>query len=369
MSSSQEPKTLKYGILVQYLRREIANGRLKPGSRAPSLAEMQMQFRVSRATVEKAYDLLEQEGVLWRKQGSGTFVVEQVRSPRTTRNLGLIMRTGFAKGFYMLELLAGVREEAARQDLELSWLSDDELNRTKEMDAILIHSEPTEALALNISEQIPHALLFHHSPDFTCIAVDNFSGGKLATQHLLELGHRRIACLPSSDYDSISRQRLAGHRAALAEWGVEVDEKLTRCLQERRRHGYRESAEFTMKKWLREDWAALKCTAILAHNDEAAIGVIKALREQGLQVPGDISVVGFDGTEVSDLCDPILTTIKVPLRELGSMAVKVLAEQIQHGQGEEQKRVLLPVSLKVGQSTSIVYVGNPFDVIWHDKES
>ncbi len=368
MSSSQEPKTLKYGILVQYLRREIANGRLKPGSRAPSLSEMQMQFRVSRATVEKAYDLLEQEGVLWRRQGSGTFVVEQSTTSRSTGNLGLIMHTRSTKGFYILELLAGVREEAARQDLELLWLSNDELKSTSDVDAILMCCDPSEALALNISEQLPHALLFHHSPDFTCIAADNFTGGKLATQHLLELGHQRIACLPSSDYDSISRQRQAGHRAALAQRDVEFDEKLTCYLVERRLHGYRQSGEVTMKKWLQEDWAALNCTAILAHNDETAIGVIKALRDHGLQVPGDISVIGFDGTELSELCDPVLTTIKVPLRELGAAAVKVLAEQVKQGQAQEQRNILLPVQFKAGKSTAKVQAKAPFDVIWNDKE-
>jgi len=368
MFSSQEPKALKYRLLVEYLRREIANGRLKCGSRAPSLSEMQMQFRVSRATVEKAYDILEQEGILIRRQGSGTFVAEEKSSSLTAGNLGLIMHTNFAKGFYMLEVLAGVREEAARQGLELVWLSDDELKSTKDIGAILMSCDPTEALALNISERIPHALLFHHSPDFTCISADNFSGSKQATEHLLELGHRRIACLPSSDYDSISRQRLAGHRAALAEWGVEADEKLTRYLFERRQHGYRRSGELTIKKWLEDGWAAMNCTAILAHNDETAIGVIKALREEGLLVPGDISVVGFDGTEVSELCDPILTTIKVPLREIGITAVKVLAAQIKNDQIQGQPVQPLPVQLKVGDSTRKMRAANPYDVIWNDKE-
>ena len=99
-----------------------------------------------------------------------------------------------------------------------------------------------------------------------------------------------------------------------------------------------------------DGWQALGCTAILAHNDEAAIGVMNALAARGLGVPQDVSVVGFDGTMICDFCTPKLTSVKVPLREIGSRAVKVLLEQIQGGIKTPEK-ITLPVQLKRGAST------------------
>src|SRR5690606_14552854 len=138
---------------------------------------------------------------------------------------------------------------------------------------------------------------------------------KLATQHLFELGHSRIAYLLWSADDSLSRQRLAGYQSAHEEANVQSHENFIRFLQEPRTLGYDKSVELTMQRWLAEDWRELGCTAILAHNDEAAVSVIRVLREHGLRVPEDGSVVGFDGTRISELSTPELTTIKVPLQE------------------------------------------------------
>jgi LacI family transcriptional regulator len=105
-----------------------------------------------------------------------------------------------------------------------------------------------------------------------------------------------------------------------------------------------------MGSWLRGDWSKLGCTAIAAHNDEAAIGVLKALREADIQVPSDVSVVGFDGTELAAHSDPPLTTWKVPLEEIGARGVKVLLRQMK---GESALvRCALAGQLQIGESTA-----------------
>ncbi len=113
------------------------------------------------------------------------------------------------------------------------------------------------------------------------------------------------------------------------------------------------SGRASMRKWLQDGWRDLGCTALLAQNDEAAIGAIEELQEAGFDVPGDVSVVGFDGTEAAEYFRPRLTTIKVPLEEIGAAAAEYLLRQIREGdETEEHTGVTLPAQLKIGDSTA-----------------
>ena len=104
-----------------------------------------------------------------------------------------------------------------------------------------------------------------------------------------------------------------------------------------------------MQTWLANNWQQAGCTALLAHNDYVAIGVMDALREAGLRVPDDIAVVGFDGLEVGQFVSPRLTTVEVPLHEIGAQAVEMLCAQIESGQRSAEHR-LLPTRMVQGQS-------------------
>lgn len=348
MQLTTHPRIPKYLKLIESIRTQIASGELRPGMRLPSVAEFQAAHRVSQSTVDKAHALLEQEGLIVREQGRGTFVAELAR-PQSVRTLGLWMRTPSVNNIYMLEVLAGLRMAASQHNLRLVWLDYTKPFEADGTDAVILCCEPNEALALTVPPHLPHVLLFNHSPDFACIVADDFGGGKLATQHLIELGHRRIACLPSSNYDAISRRRLAGYREAMDEAGLPAETGFIKFLNAPRKAGYRKSAELLMQNWLQEDWRETGCTALVAHNDETAIGAINALSAHGLHVPDNISVIGFDGTAISETCVPPLTTIRIPLQELGASAVKVLCQQ--SPEATMPPKVTIPVELVVREST------------------
>ena len=145
---------------------------------------------------------------------------------------------------------------------------------------------------------------------------DNFAGAVLATQHLLRLGHRRIAHLSGrADLES-SRLREDGFRHAMAEAGVPVDEQLVRV------GGYRpEGAEQSARELLS---LPDRPTAIFAANDLSAIRTMQVARDMGLSVPGDLSVIGFDNVPESAVAVPPLTTIEQPLRQMGEEALRML---------------------------------------------
>ncbi len=151
-------------------------------------------------------------------------------------------------------------------------------------------------------------------PDVTSVGSTNFAGGLAATEHLLELGHRRIAYLGGPPTAGCNQARLQGFRGAMEAAGAPV-------LAEYVRH-----SEFLYDDGLAGGAALLDLpeppTAVFAGSDEVALGVIEAARGRGLRVPDDLSVVGFDDTQVARLASPQLTTVRQPLQAMGGMALR-----------------------------------------------
>ncbi len=177
------------------------------------------------------------------------------------------------------------------------------------------------------------------------IESENFEGALSATEHLIDLGHRRIGFLAGrSDLES-ARLREAGYRAALATAGITFDPDLIQVGE-----FTEETADAPARALLALDD---RPTAIFAANDLSAIRVIDVAHELGLHIPDDLSVVGFDNIPESALTDPPLTTVDQSVQQLGSEAVRVLIDLIEHPEdhGErEPVRVTLPTRLVSRQS-------------------
>jgi len=153
------------------------------------------------------------------------------------------------------------------------------------------------------------------------VDVDNAAGIRLATEHLLSLGHRKIAHL-SGDEDMVSvPPRRAAFRATMAAAGLAVpSDYLKSCCYDGRKAG----------DAVRELMARPEPpTAIVAGNDSIAIGALAAARERGLALPGDLSIVGFDDAPSAALVTPALTTIRQPLLEIGAEALRLLVALIE----------------------------------------
>lgn len=169
---------------------------------------------------------------------------------------------------------------------------------------------------------MPFIMLDREIPELSTdsIQADNTLGGCLAGTHLLELGHRNIACIagPQSIYPSDNR--LVGFRSALREAGIELDDSRILRGDFRSESGYR--IALSMMEW------PIFPTAVFAFNDLMAFGAITAFSEHGLNVPKDVSVIGYDNIDASRYFNPRLTTVTQPHREMGRMAVERLIERI-----------------------------------------
>ncbi|MFD0744889.1 LacI family DNA-binding transcriptional regulator [Phytohabitans flavus] len=183
----------------------------------------------------------------------------------------------------------------------------------------------------------------HPPVDVPSVGVTDWAGGYSATQHLIELGHRRIAAIGGPEQLLCTRARVAGYRAALRAAGLPLDGELVRYA-EFRHDGGLEAARSLLE-------LADPPTAVFAGNDEQATGVLEAVRQRELRVPGDISVVGFDDRSFAQWTAPPLTTVRQPLHEMGAAAVRTLLRLVE-GQRPDVPRIELATQLVVRQSTS-----------------
>jgi LacI family transcriptional regulator len=176
------------------------------------------------------------------------------------------------------------------------------------------------------------------------VGTTNFSGGLAATEHLLSLGHSRIAYLGAEAVAAAYNQaRMHGYRAALGAAGVEIPEEYVRNGSTRYEDGV---AAGGVLLDLRQP-----PTAVFAATDETAAGVVEAARVRGLRVPEDLSVVGFDDTTIARLLSPPLTTVRQPLREMGRVAMQS-ALRLAAGERLDSHHVELATELVVRNSTA-----------------
>ncbi|MAT98137.1 MAG: LacI family transcriptional regulator [Anaerolineaceae bacterium] len=258
---------------------------------------------------------------------------------------------------YMGEIINGIDDVLAAHQYELMLYT---THRRKAKESAYVHMmargladgllislprEPEAYLKSLRQKGFPYVIIDHRTeePSDRFVSADNHQGGYEATKHLIELGHRRIGIVTGWT-DMVSAQdRLAGYQAALAEAGILFSEEL---LYE---GDFSQPGGFRGGSYLLD--LAEPPTAVFASNDISAMGVIEAIRAQGLQVPHDISVVGFDDIPTAALLNPQLTTMRQPLQEMGRSATQMLLDMLKNPETMPES-IIFPTELIVRESTA-----------------
>jgi LacI family transcriptional regulator len=218
--------------------------------------------------------------------------------------------------------------------------------RAKHVDGAIFH--PTTAdlgpLAFLSQAGIQVVVLERSVPGYYCFVADERNGGYLATRHLLELGHRRIGCVVRTGDLTSSATRVEGYRAALAEVGLPLAERLITESD----FGYAAGAAASRRLLEQAD----RPTALVTHNDIIAIGAIKAAAQAGLRVPDDISLVGYDDIAQAAYAVPELTTIAYPKHRIGRAAAELLLRLLAGEETIPPATIMLPEHLVVRASTA-----------------
>ncbi|HSI60458.1 MAG TPA: substrate-binding domain-containing protein [Ideonella sp.] len=176
------------------------------------------------------------------------------------------------------------------------------------------------------------------------VEVNHESGGLLATEHLLQLGHRRIACIAGPADLSSARERVQGYRRALRQAGLALDDRLLRNADFTSAGGYQAMASLLAGP------AAGWPSAVFACNDLMAIGALCAIATQSLRMPQDVSVIGFDDIALATYSNPPLTTIAQPKHQTGELAARLLLQRLVEPGRPPQREILQP-SLRLRRST------------------
>lgn len=191
--------------------------------------------------------------------------------------------------------------------------------------------------AKNISKPL---VLYGNSDDFASwVDVDNYSGEKFAVEYLLNKGHRNVCAIGAPQNMHYAEERLCAYRDCMASAGISVSEDMIAIGEANEEGGYGCTLRL-LKKGAKPD-------AIVCATDTMAIGCLRALKENGLRVPEDIAVVGFDGFGHENVANPKLTTVKQPLFEAGATLADTLIGLMQ---GEENKRLKILPKLLIGES-------------------
>ena len=175
------------------------------------------------------------------------------------------------------------------------------------------------------------------------VTLDNVGASKAMTEHLLTLGHRRIAVISGPATSPLTAARLAGYRQALAHAGVTFEQNLVREGDYSLASGAAAAGSLLTH--------AARPTAMVCFNDEMAIGAMHEIRKAGLSVPADISVTGFDNLSFAAYTDPPLTTISQPTEAFGTEAVSLLLDIMESGK-TARRHLTLPYELVVRDSTA-----------------
>jgi DNA-binding LacI/PurR family transcriptional regulator len=182
----------------------------------------------------------------------------------------------------------------------------------------------------------------------TNIVLDHALAAKLAIKHLAELGHRKIAFIKGQEFSSDTEIRWESVREAAKELSLEINERLVGQLE-----GESPSPEVGYNVIRKLLATGEGFTALFAFNDISAIGAIRALREAGLKVPEDVSVVGFDDIQSAAFQNPGLTTVRQPLREMGVIAAEILLTRINAAaKTPYPKAIMVEPELIVRESTA-----------------
>ncbi len=259
---------------------------------------------------------------------------------------------------FYTRIFLGVEFEARNEDYYILLTSvssnfnkSDQLPRfilNKSVDGVIIAGKIPINLIERISEyNLPTIFVDFVPPSNSVplVLIDNIQGGILATDHLINLGHKNIAFIGGDIEHPSIRDRLIGYKQALERANILLKNNLIviDSLYPDRQNGYDSAKRLFAKN--------KNVTAIFACNDAMAIGVMHYLKDKDYKIPGDVSLIGFDDVEADLMLNPLLTTVRVPKIELGAEAFRLILNILKNKKSIP-KKILVPVELIIRESTA-----------------
>jgi GntR family transcriptional regulator of arabinose operon len=356
---------LKYHELSEELRKKILNGEVKPNDKLPSENELSAAYQVSRQTVRKALQILQEEGYIYTEHGRGTFCSDLISHRKKSKNIAVV--TTYLSDYIFPTVIQGIDEVLTENGYSILLKNtNNSRNREakcleellqKDIDGLIIEPSKSQIFCKHLNlyaildeYRIPYVFIqgtYAQLEDKPHILMNDRKGGFLITDYLIQRGHKNIIGIFKAD-DLQGQERHKGYIEALQHAGIpyDPDKVIWYYTEDRKSHPYEKIRQMT-KKRNQEPFDAVVC-----YNDQIAIQVLKALEEEQIACPDEVAVTGYDNSYLAATCRVPLTTIAHPQERLGKMAAELLLKLIREEPISEQERsILMEPELIIRDST------------------
>lgn len=330
----------KYISLVNWIKNKISIRELHPGDKLYSENELSEMFGLSRQTVRHAIGILEEEGLVERVRGSGTYVGSR-RGTIRKKTMNIAVISTYVDGYIFPPTLQGIVQtlSAAGYMTQIAFTNNRVENERRILEGILEKDNVDGVIVEATKSALPNpnleyyrelrkrqiALLFFNCKypelDAPIVALDDQKVAEDAVNYLLEQGHRKIGGIFKAD-DGQGRLRYVGYINALLKAGISVDDRKILWIDTEDQKDLKNIRSSVLRR-------LTDCTGVFCYNDEVAFGLIEMLQKEGFRIPGQLSVVSVDASDLSLLSEPRITSIPYPMEELGEKAAENMLHLIE----------------------------------------
>ena len=339
---------LKYLDIVDWIKSELAEGKLKAGDRLPSENELAEKFRVSRQTARHAIDVLAADRLVSRVRGSGTYIGTVggraagtgLHPGRNRRHGTIAVMSTYVDGYIFPNTVRGIEQVLVRNGYVMQLcFTGNKIHRERELLEKMVSSDGIDGLIVEaVKSALPNPnfkyfsrlsglgvpILFINAAypglPYPLVALDDPRMAFKATQYLVDRGHRKIAGIFKAD-DGQGRLRYQGYAECMRTIDRGVDEHSVFWLDT---VGMQEMEKFA--PYLLERIQG--CTAVVCYNDQVAYALEAILKKYGIRVPEDISLIGMDDADIAAMAEVPITTFPHPKFDLGKKAAENLLQMI-----------------------------------------
>ena len=350
---AEQPKYLQ---VADTLRREIAEGVFRDGQTLMTEEELRLRFDVSRQTIRQAISLLEDDGLVDRRRGSGTYVRHGPRRRQGIVHVGVV--TTFITDYIFPSIAQGMESVLNENGAVLSLNAMYNNVETERNILERMLEEPVDGLIMEgcrtaketpnrdvlerfAQRNIPVLFVNGYYPGMEHIphvVMDDYGGGRLAVRTALERGYDRPAGLFKTD-DLQGAGRLTGFRDEIRACGLEVPDTRLLCFSTEERNDLVDSPK---GKALLDVLVRGEADCLICYNDIFAAQFMAKLTEMGVRIPDDLGVIGFDNATFSEMLHPALTTLGHPKEAFGALAARKMLRMIA---GEKEESTIIPWNL------------------------
>lgn len=331
----------KYMALVNWVKDKIDLGELLPGDKLNTENELSVQFQMSRQTVRHAIGILDKEGIIERRQGSGNYISNLPLGRKYKNTKTIVIISTYINAYIFPNIIAGMERILTKEGYSIQIaFTHNKVEREATVLKGLLESDSVDGLIIEptksgipnpnfhiyneiIKRKIPTLFFNSYYPNLNLphVSLDDRMAGYVAAKYLIDAGHQRIAGIFKSD-DGQGQLRYYGYMNALMEARIKLrDENVVWIDTEDQRNFVND--ERRVCKRLKD------CTGCVCYNDSVAKDLEIICKKHGIRVPEDLSIVSIDNSELAEFCEVPLTSVVHPMDKLGEKTAENLLAMIQ----------------------------------------